>query len=649
MNQNHSSIGLFLCKCGTNVASVVDMEKIKVWCESQGNILFTETYDLLCSPAGKKFVEDRVREIKPDCVVVAACSPKTHEKTFQTALENGGLNKGMLQMANIREHVAWVTPDKQAATQKAIALIRAALQRIPHNEALEARAMECITDVVIIGGGIAGIEAALCLAQAGRKVTIVEKDVSLGGKVIQYDEVAPAMECGPCLLAPRLSAVRENKNIEVITNAQITDVVGFFGNFTVKVKQGPRYVESSCIGCEACFDVCPVSVDNSFHLGLGKRKAVYTLFPGSVPATAVIDDKNCKHFIDGSCDACVAACSFNSINFNDKERFIEIPAGAVILAIGGDAADAFVTLTNKAREIPNVYTLPQFERLMASNGPLLGQFKLAGGEDPKNVAILHCAGSLTEKGANYCSEFCCMTALKAGEFLRKKFPSVQVTHIYDRLVIPGVELEEFYKKQIEEGSKFIHIHELELVQISPSGKNILVSLPGQNVITADMVLLSTGFVSSNGNRHLAELMNIDINESGFFKPEHPLIHTSSCSIEGIYRIGSCASPCAVPVAVQQARSAAGEALSRLVPGRKIELEMLTTVIDEKKCAGCKLCISVCPYKAISYNTEKYISIVNEALCHGCGTCAASCPGGAARARHFTDQQLIAEVGGILHE
>ncbi len=649
MTENNKKTGLFLCKCGTNIADFVDLDKVERWAEDTQNTSFIETHNLLCSPDGKKFFEEVLKENDTDNVVVAACSPKLHEKTFQDAAENAGFNMAMVQMANIREQCAWVTKDKEEATIKSKTLINAAINRSQFHEELTREYIDCHTDIVVIGGGVAGMEAAILAAKADRKVTIIEKEISLGGNVIKTEEIGPTMDCSPCVLAPRLSEINESENITVVSNAEVEEVFGFLGNFTVKVKKKARYIDDSCIGCEACFEPCPVSVKSDFHLGLGERKAIYTLFPGSVPEQAVIDIENCKYFEDKSCTACVESCPFDSINFDDQDEILELSAGAIILATGYEMVDLKGTGLYGYGEIDNVITLPEFDRITSSNGPFDGEIKLKNGQAPSSVAIIHCANSLNEDGLPYCSGVCCMTALKAGELIRHQYPEIKVFNIHDRLVFTGEDIHTFYQKQMDNGTVFLKTNDLVSVDVTKKNGTIRIGSKDFENLNVDMVILSTGMKPSSTINKIAEMTHTELSETGFLKADHSILNAIGTSIDGIYAAGSCASPCTVSTAITRAQATTGEIISQLIPGKQIELEILTSVIDEEICAGCKMCNTVCPYTAISYDGEKVVSVINEAICRGCGTCAATCPSGAITAKHFTDKQIYAELEGLIYE
>lgn len=639
---------VFLCHCGLNIADSMDLDAIATWAAGLNGVTAVFRHNLLCSPDGQAYFQHSLTDRQPDRIVVAACSPKMHEKTFQQLAEAGGSNLAHLQIANIREHCGWVTPDKDEATGKAKALIHAAICRAERSEPLTRQTMKVNTDVVVIGGGIAGIEAAMTAARAGRQVTIVEKEISLGGQIIKTEEVAPAMECAPCVLAARLTALKETPNIRVLSNAEVTEVLGFYGNFTVRIHRRARAVKDNCIGCEMCFEVCPVSVTSRFHLGLGTHKAIYTLFPGSVPAAAAIDKEACRHFTDSSCDECVKVCPFASIDFAQPDEQIEVQAGAIIVATGYADGDVSRWPELGWGTLDNVYTLPEFERIASSNGPYGGQIQLRDGRPPASVAVVHCAGSLREDGIPYCSRVCCTGALKVGELVRKKFPGVKVFNVYNNLVFGTPREARMYAHQRHAGTEFLHCPDLTSIRVSRNNGHIRVDGPGLRPLDVDMVVLATGIQPSLATRDLADKLHVDLDRDGFFAPDHSLLHATGTSLDGIYVAGCAAGPCDVATSATQAQAAAGDAVSKLMPGREIELEVLTCSIDEEKCAGCKLCISVCPYHAIAFDRVKKVSAINEVICRGCGTCAATCASGAAQARHYTDNELLAEIGGLIH-
>lgn len=641
------SVTLFLCKCGPNMGEDLDFEELQRWAEGREEFGAVHVHELLCTPQGQEAYKELLADRDTD-VIVAGCSPKMHEKTFRELTEEVGLNLAQVQMANIREHCAWVTADVGEATTKAKALIHAATLRTREAEPLERRTMEVITDLLVIGGGMAGIEAALTAANAGRKVTIVDREISLGGAVIKLEEVAPTMECGPCVLAPPLSDVRDHPNIDVITGAEITEILGFLGNFTVKIHQGARYVDDSCISCEACFEVCPVDVESRFHHGLGTHKAIYTLFAGSVPLAAAIDADHCLQFKDGSCDACVPACPFESIQFGDQEQDHEISVGSIVVATGFEPGEV-TSVTGLAEGRPHdVYTLTEFERIVSSNGPCDREILCADGKPPSSIAIVFCAGSRRDDGVPYCSGICCTNAIKAAIVAHELLPDVELTCLYRDMVFPGPKAQRLLEEARAAGVRFERCEELLDARVERTGGGVLVRAGGQPVVTADLVLLSNGLRPAAGTAALAEMLHAELRPDGYYCADNDLLHATGTTIDGVYVAGCACGPCDLGTAVTQGRAAAGEALSKLREGVEIELEYITADIDEALCAGCKLCTIVCPYRAILYDPVAGVSRVNEAICHGCGTCASSCPSGAARAKHFSDAQLLAEIKGVIH-
>lgn len=648
MEDNKGKTILFLCRCGPNMAESLDFESLGEWGSKSEDVFRVVTHDLLCSPQGKQAFKQAITDNRADSIVVAGCSPKMHEKTFQALAGECGYNVSQVQMANIREQCAWVTKDKNEAELKAKALISASIRRAQKAEGLEKRSMEVLTDILIIGGGLAGIEAAITAADAGRKVYLVDRDISLGGSVIKYEEVAPNMECGPCVIAPRLSMVKDHPNIEVLTNSEVKDVLGFFGNFKARINTRARFVEESCIGCEMCYEACPVELDSPFHLGLGKWKAIHCLFQGSVPAAAVIDKERCRHFTDGDCSACVELCAFESINFEQQDQEREIEVGAVVLATGFKPHDITSIERLGHGKLEDVYSLSEFERLVSSNGPTGGELKCADGRDPARVAVVHCAGSLCRDGLGYCSGVCCAAAVKVGEMLHKKLPDTEVTNIHNDLVMNGPLDGKFLEKSKSLGVRFVRCGRLDTVRVSRQGRELIVSAEGLEPIKAELVILANGMEPAGGTAELAEMLHLELGEGGFFKAGHDLLHATQASLDGVYLAGCAAGPCNLATSVTRGRAAVADALSKLMPGREIELEMMTSSISDEICAGCKLCMTVCPYKAIIYDEEKKVCQVIEAICRGCGTCTASCPSGASKAKHFTDEQIFAEIGGLLN-
>ena len=643
---------LYLCRCGPNIADHLDLEALESWAAEREGIEVVESHDLLCSPDGKKAFREALEGREAHSIVLGACSPKMHEKTFQDIAEDAGANMAQVQMANIREHCAWVTQDRERATDKAKALITAAVRRANLAEKLEHRSMDVQTDVLVIGGGIAGMEAALTAAAADRKVYLVERDISIGGAVIRSEEVAPVMECGPCLLAPVLAQVKEHPCIEVITNAEVQEIVGFYGNFTARVLKRARFVEESCIGCELCYDVCPVEVDSPFHLGMGKWKAVHALFQGSVPAAAVIDPSACTKLNGQGCEApCAPICPFESVNFEQQDEVVEVQAGAVVLATGFTPADLSGFPELGHGRLPEVYTLSEFERLVSSNGPTGGKIKRRDGSVPGTIAVVHCAGSLRDDGLPYCSGICCVNAVKVGTLARMQNPEVKVINLHRDLVFAGPREQRFFAQARAGGTEFLNLGDaLQSVRVAAGqGTALTVSADGVEPLAADMVVLANGMVPAEGTEQLARMLNLERDTDGYPLADDALLHPTRSAIDGVYLAGCAAGPCDVATSVTRARAAAGDAISRLMPGRKIDLEVMTSSIDEELCAGCKLCVIVCPYKAVSYDEEGRICKINEVICRGCGTCTAGCPSGASRARHFTDEQIYAEMGGLLDD
>ncbi|MEW6067390.1 MAG: CoB--CoM heterodisulfide reductase iron-sulfur subunit A family protein [Nitrospirota bacterium] len=674
--------GIYICTCATNISDYLDIDDLVKFTSSLENVGYVKVHKLLCSEEGKNFLSDDISKEKPDCVVVAACSPKEHEKTFRNILQKAGLNPYLLQIVNLREQVAWVTSDKSDATEKARAYIRAAVKRVSLHEPLEKKEIECNTDVLIMGAGPAGMEAALLLAKSGRKVYLVEKNSFIGGRVARYEEVFPKMECASCMLEPKMDEILHNENIELLTYSEVQEVMGSLGNFVGKVQKRASFVDKDkCIGCGACYEACPVKVKNEFDYNLSDRKAIYIPYAGALPNAPVIDKTNCLRFrkqelemdvskeaLDlglitkeeyeifkkggGDCKMCKEACPFDAVNYDDRDELIEKNVGGIIVATGFDLFDSATLPEFGYGKLPDVYTSLEFERILSQTGPTGGKILMKNSKEPKSVAVIHCVGSRDKKFRDYCSSVCCLYALKFSHLIAKKVPTAKIYNIYTDLCVPGKDNQAFLDSLKDENNIQL-LHTSLPLNIKTEQKGGKISLSYQDVagknseIAVDMIILCPAMIPALDTQRLAEIFLIAQGKDGFFAEVHTKLAPVSTNIEGIFIAGCSQGPKDIQNSVAQGAAAAGQILSALVPGRKLELETITAEIDENACSGCMTCIALCPYKAISIDKEKKVAVVNEVLCKGCGTCVAACPSGAAKSRHFTTQQIFAEIEEVL--
>ncbi len=648
--------GVYLCECGSNIAEKINLDKVKKATQSISNVDYVVRIGLMCSPAGKAEFTTHLKENCPDRVVIAACSPRDHESTFRKILSDAGLNPYMMQMINIREQIAWVTADIEQATIKTITLLKGAISRVRFHEALTKQQLETHNDVLIIGAGPAGLKAALSLAEAGRKVTLVEKTPMIGGMPVRYEELFPSMECGPCMLEPLLDDILHGphaSNIEVITQATVETVKGFFGNFEVTVHQAPRYVSiEGCIGCGECVTPCPVSTPNEVNYGLSQRKAIDFTFFGSLPNATFIDPTICLKLNGKECNACVAACPIDGvIQFDQKEQRFERTVGAVIIAVGANLYDVSQLPQLGYGKINNIYTSFEFERISASSGPTQGSIQKADGTIPKSIAIIHCVGSLDSKHKPYCSKVCCQSALKFNHMIHHKLHDTKIIHLYKEMVLGGKEATTLFESAHHDHAEFIRYSDINTLNITSVGDHLKITgkdVSGHSVsIQADMVILEPALVANNDAKELTRLLDVATDKQGFFEELHGRASAFQSKIKGVYLAGTCQDPKDITASMTQGMAATGHILASLIPGKKLEIEPIVARVDEDRCSGCKICISVCPYKAISYQPDNKKSYVNSVICQGCGTCVAACPAAAMIGNHFTNQQIMAEIEGVL--
>jgi heterodisulfide reductase subunit A2 len=644
-------VGVYICECGPNVKEAVDIGQVETFASGLENVVLTKSFNLLCSEEGKNLIEGDIKNHRLSNVVIAACTPKEHEITFRKVLRKAGLNPFLLQIVNIREQCAWVTKDIARATLKAKAMIAAAVKRVVLHEPFEVKEIQCSPDVLVVGAGIAGVSASLTLAQ-DRKVYLVEKLPCIGGKVARYEKVFPSLECASCMLDPVLDEVLHNEHIELLTLSEVQEVLGFLGNFIVKVKKKSRLVDSStCIGCGSCSEVCPVKVKNEYNEGLDYRKAIYIPYPGALPNVAVIDRKNCLNLQGKRCYACRDACEFGSIRY-EEDQIREVKVGAIVLATGFDVFSFKDQSPYGYGRIDNVYTSLEFERLLSSTGPTGGKILLKDGQPPKRIAIVHCTGSRTKKYNQYCSGICCMSSLKFSFLIKEQLPESSVTEFYSDFCLPGREAQRFFDNLDDRGDvDFIQIKNIDSISLTQKGSEIVVQFADINSrrksSSFDLVVLSVALEAAKDAGKVAKIFGISQGEDGFFLEEHATIAPVSTSVRGIFIAGCAHGPKDIQNAVAEGQAAAGKILSQFIPGAKLSLEPVTAEVDEDLCSGCKTCISLCPYKAITYDFVKETVSISEVLCKGCGVCAAACPSAAIKARNFSDKQILAEIEGLL--
>ena len=646
--ESQPRIGVYICHCGANIASTVDVEAVTEFAQGLDSVVVARNYKFTCSEPGQSIIKEDIENLQLDRVVVAACSPQMHEPTFRRVCEEAGVNRYLFQMANIREQCSWVVRDKEQATAKAKALVAAAVRRVALQQPLEVKTAPVTPSALIVGGGIAGIQAALDIGDAGYKVYLVEREPSVGGHMIQLDKTFPTLDCSACILTPKMAQVGSHPNIELMTYSEVTDVSGYVGNFKVKIRRKPRYIdESKCTGCGVCQEKCPWTADSEFDMSLGKRNAIYTPFPQAVPNVPVVDTEHCVYFQKGTCRACEKFCEAKAIDFEQTEESVEVEVGAIIVATGYDAFDPSSIYQYGYKRLDNIITGLEFERLCNAAGPTSGRISLNGSSEPGSVAIIHCVGSRDQNHHEYCSKVCCMYSMKFAHLVREK-TGAKVYEFYTDLRTAGKGYEEFYNRVLDEGVIFVRSRPPEV--FSENGKLVVqcedTLADCQRRIPVDMVILSTALQARADAVEVARLFSLSRSADGFFLERHPKLAPVATMTDGIFVAGCAQGPKDIPETVAQASAAAAAVLSMIARGT-IEIEAATSIVDQELCSGCKTCNSLCPYNAISFLDDKKVAEINDILCKGCGVCVAACPAGAITGRHFTDGQILAEIEGLL--
>ncbi len=646
-------IGVYVCHCGLNIAGSVDCEEVAKYAATLPNVVLAQDNRYTCSDQGQAGIKKDIQEQKLNRVVVASCSPRLHEPTFRKACEDAGLNKYLFEMANIREHCSWVhLYDKEAATEKAKDLVKMAVAKAALLEPAVEAEVPIIRKALVIGGGVAGIQAALDLADTGYKVYLVEKEPSIGGMMARIDKTFPTMDCSICILAPKMSDAGHHPNIELLTNSEVAEVKGYIGNFHVKVSRKPRYVTKDCSACGDCVKVCPIVTPNEFDVGLAVRHGIYTPFAQAVPSTYIIDMNLCLNK-EGVivCDKCLKACERQAISFEMKPVTEELEVGTIIVATGADVFDPSVLPNYGYGKIPNVITSLEFERLINAGGPSGGHLiRPSDKQIPKRVTFVQCVGSRSDKsGRLYCSNVCCMNTIKDSLLIKEHWPDTEIYVFYVDIRAYGKGFEDLYKRARNAGVVFIRGLPAEIIE---DRKTHNVWLIGENTlrkevyrINADMAILSIGLEARKDSEMIQRLLTLSRNQDGFFLEAHPKLRPVDAATGGVFFAGCAESPKDIKDSVTQASAAAGRAGILMAKGH-VTVEAITPITYPDKCKACGLCVKVCPYNAISLNKDlKRIEVI-EAACGGCGTCAAECNFGALTQKHFTDEQITAQIDAI---
>ena len=648
-------IGVFICHCGSNIAGTVDCAKVAENARMFPDVVLAQDIMYTCAEPGQAAIEAAIHEHKLDGVVVASCSPRIHEPTFRRTVERAGLNRYMFEMANIREHVSWIGKDKEANTNKATELVQIAVAKLRNDKPLKAKSFDVNKRVLIIGAGVAGIQAALDCAEGGIQVVLVEREATIGGKMAKLDKTFPTVDCSACILGPKMVDVAQHPNITLYAKSEVEDISGYVGNFSIKIRKRATYVDwDKCTGCGACTEKCPAKkTPDAFNELVGPTTAINIAFPQAIPKKAVINPEHCRQLTKGKCGVCAKVCPTGAINYEQQDEIITEEVGCIVAATGYDLMDWTVYEEYGGGRYPDVVTSLQYERLLSASGPTEGHIKRpSDGKEPKNIVFIQCVGSRDRSiGRPYCSGFCCMYTAKQAILTKDHIPDSKSYVFYMDIRANGKIYDEFTRRAMEEyGTEYIRGR---VSKIYPDGEGHLIvrgvdTLLGEGVeVKADLVVLAVGVEAAKGSPHLAEKLRISYDSYGFFLESHVKLKPVETNTAGVYLAGVCQGVKDIPASVAQGSAAAAKVLG-LFSRDKLENDPQIASVDMKRCVDCGKCIRCCPFgaiKEVEFRGKMYAQVI-ETVCQGCGLCTSTCPQGAIQLSHATDNQILAEVNTL---
>ncbi len=649
-------IGVFICECGTNIAATVMTQKVADAALALRDVYHSESIQYTCSDPGQRTVMAAVQKHNLDRVVIAACSPRMHETTFRRTVAKAGVNPFMMEMVNIREHCSWIHDDTDEATEKAIDLMAMGVAKVREEVPLFTSKVPVTSEVLVIGGGVAGIQAALDIADAGIPVTLVEREPTLGGNMARLDKTFPTLDCSSCILTPRMVEVKHNQDIRLIVNAEVEAVRGYIGNFEADIRKKATCVdEEKCTGCYICVEKCPSKAPDEFNAGVGESKAISIPLPQAVPLVASLRKEHCRRYIKGKCGVCEKVCPADAIDYEQEDRIFTDKFGAIVVATGYELFDWKTAYPNLGGgHYPDVITAMQYERMLSASGPTEGHIRRpSDGAEPRNIVFISCVGSRDESiGRPFCCNVGCMYLAKQAILTKEHIPDSQSYIFYMDMRAVGKDYEQFYRRaQRDAGAIYLRGR---VGKIYPLDGKLMVmgadTLSGQQLeVAADLVVLATGFTASDGAAELAQRLNIPYDQFDFLSESHPKLRPVETTTGGIFLAGTCQGPKDIPDTVAQASAAAAKVIG-LVSRDEMETSPMVAEVNHMRCIGCWKCIEVCPYKAIEkqkLRDGRQVAIIIESLCQGCGICNVACPPSVVSLRGYTDNQLISEVVEVL--